>query len=179
MRSSPWPSIRTRTARFAWVRCGRISPRRRRSAMRWISSNGSPPSRNVSDCGGVMNRARRIERVEQEAGGSPGCATCSQLAFALWHKIGGEIIPGNDLAAVLDHRLDVPGLWPGDLRSMDVTRRKLMGGLAAVATAVGLGLWQLARAASPRRCLRAVRCGKYPGRIVPMADIREQGKWSG
>jgi hypothetical protein len=33
--------------------------------------------------------------------------------------------------------------------------------------------------AAPRRFVRAVRPEKYPGRIVPMGDVRRQAKWSG
>ena len=60
-----------------------------------------------------------------------------------------------------------------------MTRRKFVRGIAGVLSALGLGLCWLARAASPRRVVRAVRFGTYPGRIVPMGDIRRQAKWSG
>ena len=60
-----------------------------------------------------------------------------------------------------------------------MTRRTFVRGIAGVLSALGLGLGWIARAVSPRRVVRAGRLGKYPGRIVPMGDIRKQGKWSG
>jgi len=60
-----------------------------------------------------------------------------------------------------------------------MTRRKFVRGITGVLSALGLGWCWIARAVSPRRVVRTVRLGKYPGRIVPMGDIRKQAKWSG
>jgi hypothetical protein len=62
---------------------------------------------------------------------------------------------------------------------MEMTRRKLVRGIAAAMSSLGLGLWWVARAVSPRRCVRAERVERYPGKIVPMGDIRNPAKWSG
>jgi len=59
-----------------------------------------------------------------------------------------------------------------------MTRRTFVIRLTTFASCVAAGLFRLGRAA-PRRFVRAVRWGKYPGRIVPMGDLREQAKWSG
>ena len=60
-----------------------------------------------------------------------------------------------------------------------MTRRKFVRRVAGAASALCLGLCWVGRKASPRRIVRAVRLGKYPGRIVPMGEIGKQSKWSG
>lgn len=60
-----------------------------------------------------------------------------------------------------------------------MTRRKLVRGIAATASCVGFGLWWIAQAVSPRRYVRAERVERYPGKIVPLGDIRNPAKWSG
>jgi len=60
-----------------------------------------------------------------------------------------------------------------------MTRRTFVRALAGVASAAGAGLGWLGRQASPRRIVRAVRLGKYPGEVGPMGDISKQSKWSG
>ena len=62
---------------------------------------------------------------------------------------------------------------------MEMTRRTFVRGIAGVLSALGAGWGWIARIVSPRRVVRAVPFGKYPGRIVPMGDIRRQAKWSG
>jgi hypothetical protein len=51
--------------------------------------------------------------------------------------------------------------------------------LAGAVSALGAGLCWVGGRASPRRILRAVRSGKYPGTVVAMGDIGNQSKWSG
>jgi hypothetical protein len=62
---------------------------------------------------------------------------------------------------------------------MEVTRRKFVQVIAGAASALGAGLWWIGRKASPRRVVRALHLGKYPGAVVPMEDVRQQSKWSG
>ena len=60
-----------------------------------------------------------------------------------------------------------------------MTRRKFAQAIAGGLSSVGFALCWMVRAVSPRRVVRAARLARYPGRIVPMADIRKQAKWSG
>jgi hypothetical protein len=62
---------------------------------------------------------------------------------------------------------------------MEMTRRTFVRALVGAASAAGAGLAWLGRTVSPRRMVRAVRLGKYPGDVVPMGDISRQSKWSG
>jgi hypothetical protein len=62
---------------------------------------------------------------------------------------------------------------------MEVTRRKFVQVVAGAASALGAGLLWVGRRASPRRVVRALRLGKYPGEAVPMDDVGKQSKWSG
>ena len=60
-----------------------------------------------------------------------------------------------------------------------MTRRRCVRIITGVASACGGGLYWLRDHASPRRAMRALRLGKYPGEVVPMGDIDKQSKWSG
>jgi len=60
-----------------------------------------------------------------------------------------------------------------------MTRRKFTACLASFVSLAAAGLCGLARAVLPRRFVRAVRGGQYPGKVVPMPDVREEAKWSG
>lgn len=60
-----------------------------------------------------------------------------------------------------------------------MTRRKFVLKLMKAGSAIVVGASWLARKASPRRFVRAVRIDKYPGALKPMKDIFGQGKWSG
>ena len=60
-----------------------------------------------------------------------------------------------------------------------MTRRKFVHVVVGGLSSMGFGLCRVLRAVSPRRVVRAARLRRYPGRIVPMADIRKQARWSG
>lgn len=62
---------------------------------------------------------------------------------------------------------------------MEVTRRKFVQVMTGAASLVCAGLFWVGRRASPRRVVRALRLGKYPGEVVPMEDVCQQSKWSG
>jgi len=62
---------------------------------------------------------------------------------------------------------------------MEMTRRRFVRAIAGAASAICGGLYWVGQRASPRRIVRAVRLGKYPGEVVPMGDIGRQSKWSG
>jgi len=62
---------------------------------------------------------------------------------------------------------------------MEMTRRRLVQALAGAASAVCAGLYWAGQRASPRRVVRAIRLGRYPGEVAPMEDICKQSKWSG
>lgn len=69
----------------------------------------------------------------------------------------------------------------GDLRRMEVTRRKfgmLIG--AAVAGSLAGAAW-LAERLHCRRVLRAIEARRFPGRVRALADqeVREPGRWVG
>jgi len=73
----------------------------------------------------------------------------------------------------------VPELRHEDLRGMAMTRRKFTAYLMSSLSSVGVGLCGLARAVRPRRFVRALRRRGYPGKLVPMPDVRKRGTWSG
>jgi len=60
-----------------------------------------------------------------------------------------------------------------------MTRRKFIQELIKGGAAIVVGVYWLAEKTSPRKFIRAVRLGKYPGSLKPLADIHKQGKWSG
>ncbi len=62
---------------------------------------------------------------------------------------------------------------------MEMTRRRLVRTLTGAASAVCVGLCWVGQKVSPRRMVRAVRLGRYPGKVVPMNDVSKQSKWSG
>jgi len=60
-----------------------------------------------------------------------------------------------------------------------MTRRKFIEKLAKTGVLALSGLGWLADRANPRRFVRAIAAGKYPGSVGPLSDISKQGKWSG
>ncbi|MHC4456711.1 MAG: hypothetical protein ACYS0I_06390 [Planctomycetota bacterium] len=60
-----------------------------------------------------------------------------------------------------------------------MTRRKFIQKLLKGCSIIFVGAWGLAKKASPRRFMRAVRLKNYPGSLRPLQDITKQGKWSG
>ena len=60
-----------------------------------------------------------------------------------------------------------------------MTRRRFIQKLTKTGSAILVGASWLAKKAAPRKFVRAVRLGKYPGPVRPLRDISEQGKWSG
>jgi hypothetical protein len=60
-----------------------------------------------------------------------------------------------------------------------MTRRKFIRRLMTAASAICVGASWLGRKATPRRFVRAVRTGKYPGVLKPLGDISSPGKWGG
>ncbi len=60
-----------------------------------------------------------------------------------------------------------------------MTRRIFIQKLIKAGSAIIVGTWCLARKATPRKFVRAVRLKKYPGLLRPLRDVRKQGKWSG
>ena len=60
-----------------------------------------------------------------------------------------------------------------------MTRRKFLQVIAGMFPAVLGALAWLAKKACPRKFVRAVRGGSYPGRVKDLNDINKAGKWSG
>jgi hypothetical protein len=60
-----------------------------------------------------------------------------------------------------------------------MTRRKFIQELIKAGSAIVIGVCWLAEKASPRKFIRAVRLGKYPGSLKPLQDVNKQSKWSG
>jgi hypothetical protein len=60
-----------------------------------------------------------------------------------------------------------------------MTRRKFVEKLIKAGSAVIVGTCWLAKKASPRRFVRAVRLKVYPGSLRSLPDISKQAKWSG
>ena len=60
-----------------------------------------------------------------------------------------------------------------------MTRREFTTRLASCVSLAAAGLCGLIRAVLPRRFVRAAREAEYPGTLVPMPDVREEGNWSG
>jgi hypothetical protein len=60
-----------------------------------------------------------------------------------------------------------------------MTRRKFIQQFLKAGAAVIVGACWIAKKASPRRFIRAVKLGKYPGSLRPLPDIHKQSKWSG
>lgn len=65
-----------------------------------------------------------------------------------------------------------------------MTRRKFIRKLTQICSVVVAGAFTFARRASAqeaklRKFVRAVPMRRYPGRVRPLHDIFEQGKWSG
>ena len=46
-------------------------------------------------------------------------------------------------------------------------------------SAIVVGAYWLAKKAAPRKFVRAIRLGKYPGPLRSVGDISTQSKWSG
>ena len=60
-----------------------------------------------------------------------------------------------------------------------MTRRKFIQEFLKAGAAVIVGVCWIAKKASPRKFVRALRLRKYPGVIKPLRDVHKQGKWSG
>ena len=60
-----------------------------------------------------------------------------------------------------------------------MTRRKFIQELLKAGAAVIVGVCWIAKKASPRKFIRAVRLRKYPGSLKPLQDIHKPSKWSG
>jgi hypothetical protein len=60
-----------------------------------------------------------------------------------------------------------------------MTRRKFIQELLKAGTAIIVGVCWIAKKASPRKFVRAVRLKKYPGVIKPLKNVNTQSKWSG
>jgi hypothetical protein len=62
---------------------------------------------------------------------------------------------------------------------MEMTRRQFIEKLIAAGPIAAAGLWWLAKKASPRRFIRAVRNNNYPGKLRAFEDIFNKNQWSG
>lgn len=60
-----------------------------------------------------------------------------------------------------------------------MTRRKFIQELIKAGSAIIIGVCWVAKKASPRRLVCAVRLKKYPGLLKPLQDVNKQSKWSG
>ncbi len=60
-----------------------------------------------------------------------------------------------------------------------MTRRKFIRRVLAVGSGVLVGLRRAAAKAAPRKFVRALRHGRYPGPFRAPHDILTQGRWSG
>ena len=60
-----------------------------------------------------------------------------------------------------------------------MTRRKFIRKSIEAVCAIVTGAGWLAKKAVPRRFIRAVRLGKFPGSLRSLGDINKQSKWSG
>lgn len=60
-----------------------------------------------------------------------------------------------------------------------MTRRKFVYKLMAAGSAIVVGVRWARLKARPRRFVRAVRTGTYPGQLKPLRDISRPGEWSG
>lgn len=70
-----------------------------------------------------------------------------------------------------------------DIWSLEMTRRKFIEftlWVGSIVIVMGLGTFRwLAEKASFKRFIRAVKMGRYPGKIIKFNGINRQGKWSG
>jgi len=60
-----------------------------------------------------------------------------------------------------------------------MTRRKFIQKLLKAGSTIVISTSWLAKKTVPRKFVRAVRLGKYPGSLRPLRDISKQNKWSG
>jgi hypothetical protein len=60
-----------------------------------------------------------------------------------------------------------------------MTRRKFIQELLKAGAAIIVGVCWIAKKASPRKFVRALRLKKYPGVIKPLKDVNTQSKWNG
>lgn len=60
-----------------------------------------------------------------------------------------------------------------------MTRRKFIQKLIKAGSVIVVGLCWLAKRASPRKFVRAVRLGKYPGSLERLRNIDKESEWSG
>ncbi len=60
-----------------------------------------------------------------------------------------------------------------------MTRRQFIRTLFMAGAAASIGLFRMAQQAVPRRMIRAVATGRYPGRLRPLRQVDQPGKWRG
>ncbi len=60
-----------------------------------------------------------------------------------------------------------------------MTRRKFIRKMTGAAAVFILGVRRVGEKVSPRRFIRAVSSGKYPGTVRPLHKVTGPGKWSG
>lgn len=60
-----------------------------------------------------------------------------------------------------------------------MTRRKFIQKLIKASSVIVVGVCWLAKRASPRKFVRAVRLRKYPGSLGRLRNIDKEGEWSG
>ena len=60
-----------------------------------------------------------------------------------------------------------------------MTRRRFIQKIISIILAAIAGVLFIAKKASPRIFIRAVKLKKYPGSIKPLQKIESQSKWSG
>jgi hypothetical protein len=70
-------------------------------------------------------------------------------------------------------------LRQANLRGLEMTRREFIQELIKTGSAIIVGVCWVAKKASPRKFVRALRLRKYPGVLKPLQDVNKQSKWSG
>ncbi len=66
-----------------------------------------------------------------------------------------------------------------DIWGLEMTRRKFIQELLKGAAAIFVGVCWIAKKASPRKFVRAIKLKRYPGRLKLLRNIHKQSKWSG
>jgi len=60
-----------------------------------------------------------------------------------------------------------------------MTRRRFIQKIISTILAAVAGFVFIAKKASPRKFIRAIKLKKYPGSLKPLQKIESQGKWGG
>ena len=60
-----------------------------------------------------------------------------------------------------------------------MTRRRFVQKIISITLAAVAGIVFVAKKASPRKFIRAVKLKKFPGSLKPLQKIESQGKWGG